>query len=333
MNSAEYVLGVDGGNTKTIALVARLDGTILGAGRGGCSDIYTDPDPAVPLSQVEQAVQSALDTAGIGAGELVVGAFSMAGADWAEDFALLETAMQTRGFGKQIIVVNDAVGALFGGSLDGPAVVVACGTGAATAARSVDGQVWHSSWWQDPQGAHELGLKTIRAAYRAELGIDPPTTLTTAVLRHFETDRIEDVLHQFTARQVKRPQPAKISRLSRALLDAAHEGDVTAQRIVSDHGAALGDYALAAARQVGIEGLPFSLVLAGGVFRHPCSLLADSLVSRVRTTSPGATLAFSRFEPAAGALLLALKAAGSVPDEALLARLAASLPESSLFAT
>ena len=36
----QYVLAVDGGNTKTIALVAALDGTILGAGRGGCGDIY-----------------------------------------------------------------------------------------------------------------------------------------------------------------------------------------------------------------------------------------------------------------------------------------------------
>ena len=36
----QYVLGVDGGNTKTIAIVAALDGTILGTGRGGCGDIY-----------------------------------------------------------------------------------------------------------------------------------------------------------------------------------------------------------------------------------------------------------------------------------------------------
>ena len=35
-----YVLGVDGGNTKTIALLALLDGTIVGSGRGGCGDIY-----------------------------------------------------------------------------------------------------------------------------------------------------------------------------------------------------------------------------------------------------------------------------------------------------
>jgi N-acetylglucosamine kinase-like BadF-type ATPase len=34
-----FVLGVDAGNTKTIAVLAGLDGRIVGSGRGGCGDI------------------------------------------------------------------------------------------------------------------------------------------------------------------------------------------------------------------------------------------------------------------------------------------------------
>src|SRR5581483_3054213 len=34
----QRVLAVDGGNTKTIALVATLEGDVLGAALGGCSD-------------------------------------------------------------------------------------------------------------------------------------------------------------------------------------------------------------------------------------------------------------------------------------------------------
>ena len=61
------VLGVDGGNTKTLALVATLDGTILGMGRAGCGDIYNaPPTPDAPdeasaaVANIEQAVLSAL---------------------------------------------------------------------------------------------------------------------------------------------------------------------------------------------------------------------------------------------------------------------------------
>src|SRR5436305_10147675 len=85
----QCVLAVDGGNTKTIALVATLDGTILGAGRGGCSDIYNAeagtewPDSAAAaMANVEYAVVGALQGAQVKASDLATAVFSMAGADW-----------------------------------------------------------------------------------------------------------------------------------------------------------------------------------------------------------------------------------------------------------
>ena len=74
-----------------------------------------------------------------------------------------------RGYGQRIVIVNDAMGALRAGSPDGTGVVVACGTGAAVGARHPDGRIWHSSFWQEVQGADELSLSALRAVYRAEL--------------------------------------------------------------------------------------------------------------------------------------------------------------------
>ena len=136
------VLGVDGGNTKTIALVAALDGTILGAGRGGCGDIYNAvmtgtpwPDPAAAaIANIEYAVETALQAANVQPSDLVTAVFNMAGADWPEDFALLTTAMKVRGYGRTLIVQNDALGVLHSGVADNVGVSVICGTGGATGA-------------------------------------------------------------------------------------------------------------------------------------------------------------------------------------------------------
>ncbi|HEU5015068.1 MAG TPA: BadF/BadG/BcrA/BcrD ATPase family protein [Roseiflexaceae bacterium] len=325
-----YVLGVDAGNTKTIALVARGDGTIVGAGRGGCGDIY-GAGTARALAEVERAVRAALAAGGVQLAHVVSAAFSMAGADWPEDFALLEGAMHDMGFGRSITVVNDALGALWAGAPDGPAVSVVCGTGIAIAARGSDGQVWHGSFWLEALGADELGRKTLRAIYRTALGIDPPTSLTAGVLDLLGAASVEEVLHLFTARGQARPEKAR--QLARLLLDEASHGDATARRIVQEHGAALGDYALAAARQAGIDQIPFTLVLAGGVLRHPSRLLHDSLIARVRTTAPDVQAVNSRFEPVVGALVLALESAHRVIDTALITRLTASLPPAALFET
>jgi N-acetylglucosamine kinase-like BadF-type ATPase len=167
--------------------------------------------------------------------------------------------------------------------------------------------------------------------YRAELGIDPPTSLTARILAAYERPSVEAVLHLFTSRLG--PWPGNAGQLARVLLDEAERGDATARRIVEAHGAALGDYALAAARRVGIERTPFTLVLAGGVLRHPSPLLSAALVARVRVTSPDVQPVDSRFEPAVGALFMALERAGVRVDEALVERLLPTLPPSTLYAT
>lgn len=326
-----YVLGVDGGNTKTLALVARDDGVISGTGRAGCGDIYGATSPAAAIGEIVRAVEAALTEAGIQRTELTASVFSLAGADWPEDFCLLEEAMRRRGYGRSLVVVNDAMGALRAGSPDGTGVVVACGTGAAIGARNKDGRVWHSSFWQEPQGADELSKRALRAVYRAELCIDPPTSLTEKLLDAFAAQSVEEILHQLTARETPRPDISR--QLVRPLFDAADAGDAAARRIAVLHGRALGDYAIAAARKVGLLETPFTLVLTGGVLRHPSPFLRESLVKRVREEARDVRAIQSRFEPAAGAVLLALDLADLDTGAALLERLEMTLPPASFFAT
>lgn len=336
----QYVLGVDGGNTKTIALVAALDGTILGAGRGGTGDIYNArvegtpwPDSAsAAIANIETAVEAALNVAQVGASELETAVFSMAGADWPEDFALLQAAMRVRGYGRKMIVQNDALGVLHAGVADNVGVSVVCGTGGATGARGRDGRVWHSSMWQDQvQGSSMMSRKAIDAVVRSELGIDPPTSLKQRFLDYFGLDTVEEMLHLYTGRGLHLPK--RLDGLTRSLLDEAEAGDEAARHIVLEHGRGLGDYAIVGAHFVGLEGTPFTLVLAGGVLRHPSTLLPDTIVERVCRTSQGVRPIRCRFEPVIGVLFTALEEAGVTINDELLRRLNPTLPASELFAT
>jgi N-acetylglucosamine kinase-like BadF-type ATPase len=335
----ECVLAVDGGNTKTIALVASLDGVILGAGRGGCGDIYNagarsnwQESAAAAVANIEYAVQNALYAAQVQAPVLVTGVFSMAGADWPEDFEYLLNMMEERGFGRTILVQNDALAVLHAATADATGVSVICGTGAATGARASNGRIWHSSNWQDQvQGSMQLGQKTLYAVYRSALGIEQPTTLTARVLDFFHLHTIEEVLHLFSSRE--KSIPSRVDQLTPLLLDEAQVSDNVATSIVQEHGRSLGDFALAAARRVGIEGTPFTLVFAGGVFRHPSTVLEDSIIARVRSTSPDVLPTYCRFEPVIGVLFTALEAAGVVVDGVLLDKLIPTLPDQALFST
>jgi N-acetylglucosamine kinase-like BadF-type ATPase len=111
------VLAVDGGNSKTLALVATLDGTILSVERGACGDIYnaipteTAPNPtAAALENVELTVTTALRSAHVAREDIAASVFNMAGADWPEDIAFWRDTMTERGMGEQVIAQNDARG-------------------------------------------------------------------------------------------------------------------------------------------------------------------------------------------------------------------------------
>lgn len=316
-----YVLGVDGGASKTIALVARTDGTIVGMGAGGGSNIY-DGDPDSALATGAAVVREAMAAAEVAPSDIETAVFSMCGADWPEDFVRIQSAMAY--LARQVTVVNDAVGGLRSGSPDGTGVGVVCGTGGATAARNAAGETWHTSFWQGAGGALDLARDLLRTIYRADLGIAQPTALTPAALAFLSASTVEEILFRATA--LNGPGLVNRSGLARVLLTVADEGDATARDLVAAHGDELGEYALAAARRVGLEGRPFNLVLAGGVFRHDTPLLAEALVAKVRTTSPGITVIRSAFEPVVGALLLALEQHGVGVDDTMLARIRSTIP-------
>ena len=320
----DHFLGVDAGNSKTVALVADARGQICGWGRGDGGDIYVSEKGA--LGAVTTATQTALEMAGLAPGELEASCFSLVGADWPEDFTFWERETAARGYGERILVVNDALGALRAGTPD-DGVAVVCGTGAAIGARR-GAHVWHSSFWQEPVGGAELSERTLRAVYRAELGLGPATRLTELVLGHFSCVNIEHVLHQLTAREAKPVRQR--SSLSRLLLDAADAGDAVALSEVRWAGTTLGEYACVAARKVGIERKPFQLVLAGGVLRHPGTALRDAVTTHVQRSLPRAKPQLAPFEPVVGALLLALETTVPISDYTPLTE---TLPPLDLFTT
>ena len=326
------LLGVDGGNTKTIAVVAAPDGTILGAGRAGCSDIYNAEDEAVALDEIRTAVDDALAAAGVPCEAIAAGAFSLAGADWPEDIDLLENAVRRLGYGRRTQVVNDAIGALRAGTPDGIGVGVTCGTGIAIGARNPEGKIWYSGHWPVAAGGAELGWEALRAVYAAGLGMAPETSLTAGILDHFKAATVEEVLHKTTARgNIWSAQ--RQARLAPVLLDRADDGDAVACEIVTKAASRHANAALAAAEAVGLREIPFRLVLNGGVLRHPSRLLENLIRSRVEELAPDVATVHDPPEPVVGAALLALDLAEHETGPAVVDRLVETLPGPELFKT
>jgi N-acetylglucosamine kinase-like BadF-type ATPase len=317
-----WALAVDGGNTKTLALVAGPDGLARGMGRGGIGDIYGAPTPDGALDAIQGAAVEAMAEAGIGASDLGAAVFSLAGADWPEDFTLLRSSLRERlDHPFEPLVVNDSLGALRAGSPDWTGLAIVAGTYNAIGARKPDGTAFHLGFWPDGAGGRDIARDGLRAVYRAEMNMGPATVLTERALELFGAPDPIALLHEFT-RRGGHPEPVG-DRFAPVVLDVAEAGDAVAVEIVAGKGRILGMQGRACAERIDMPLGGVRAVLTGGVFDHPTSLLADATMAEL----PGAVPVRGGPPPVAGALLLALDGIGVRIDEPALA---ASLPSISM---
>ena len=322
------VLGVDGGGTKTVAVLSDLSGQVLGYGRAGSCDIYSHPRAE---EEVELAVRRACAKAGLGTSEIGTAVYSLAGADWPEDFDHWRGVLESRRLGADIRIINDAIGVLNSDLPEGDAVVVVCGTGAGTGSRNRSGDTWHSSFWQLTQGGIELTRKALHAIYCSELGVAPATSLTRPVLDHYKIGSVEDLLHKFKGRG--NAKPTDRAGLVPILFQEAERLDAAALGILRTHGESLAEFAVAAARKVGIIDRPFHLLLTGGVFRNPSTVLRGSLLARMHERGARFSVLDGRSEPVKGAVMSALRTRVGPISPATSDRLDRTLPPASFFHT
>ena len=305
------MLAVDGGNTKTLAVVAAPDGRTLGAAKAGISDIYNSPSPEAAIDAIAAAARDALARAELAPEAIQAAVFSLAGADWPEDFALLERALPERlGLRVAPLVVNDAIGALRGGSPDWTGVSVVSGTYNAVGARHPDGRVFHLGFWPDGAGGRHLAKAGLRAVYHEALQMGPQTAISRRALELFGAQDAFGLLHAFTRRGGLEEHEG--DRLAPAVLDVADAGDAVAQTLVARMGSILGRQARACAGQLELPLEGARIVLAGGVFGHPTDRLAAATMAEL----PGAVAIRHPAPPIAGAVLLALDRAGVSVDAA-----------------
>src|SRR5262245_27630803 len=106
--SKMYVLGIDAGGTKTMCLLADSEGRIIGEARGGGANLQASGE-----LEVEKVLHQVMDAA-IGEHDLRPAAICLgiAGVDRPDDTAAVQSIMRRIGFKAQVIVVNDALGAL-----------------------------------------------------------------------------------------------------------------------------------------------------------------------------------------------------------------------------
>jgi N-acetylglucosamine kinase-like BadF-type ATPase len=301
------VVGVDGGGTKTHAVVADETGAMLGFATHGPSN-WESVGLRGAADALREAIANALEQAGASSSDLEGAAFGLAGVDWESDVPRMRGVIDQLRLPCPYELVNDSFVALRAGTDATHGVVLVAGTGAVAAGRNREGRVFRTLGegpiLGDVGAASDVSDAAVRAVADAYTGRGPGTVLTEELCQLTGCGSAAEFLEWYS-RGLE-----QLRNGAAAVVRAADNGDPVAQGIMRWAGTALGGSAALVARQLGMLGDEFEVVLSGGLFRAGSAILTDSLTSVLHPVAPHARLVHLHPPPVVGAVLMAFDAGG-----------------------
>ncbi len=293
-----YVVGIDAGATKTVALLANENGEILSSVRGPGANLVLHGEASVESTL--RTVIGDLDSPD-SVSAICIG---IAGADRPGEATTVRGILERIDTSPTVHVVNDAHVALLAGAPSGSGIVVVAGTGSIAYGVANSGQRARSGGWGyllgDEGSAFWLGHAALRVGLRALDGRGPESTLYDRIQAHLGLKDSAAVVSWFYHQERAR---IRVARLAAIVEEASVDGDQTATRLLDQAAHHLASAAASVDRQLGFDSR-YRLVLAGGAFEA-----CPSLIERYSSEIDPERIEVYRLagEPALGAVLLALQ--------------------------
>ncbi len=305
------VVGVDGGGTKTQAVILDFNSSVIGEGLAGPSNPLR-----VGISSAAAAVRDAIDRAcemaQVRRTDLLAAQVGLAGARRPALSARMRDALAALGVA-EVIVVGDADIALYGATEGKPGLIVIAGTGSICCGINARGRRECAGGWGpiagDEGGGSWISRRALRAIAHATDGRGPATALTEAACSYFHVTNPNDLSTAIYAPTITNES---LAGFGRDVIVAAKAKDRVAREILTRAGKELGLMAAAVVRNLKLERETFQVAYVGGIFRTGGELVLAPMRAELKETAPRVFLAPPRFSPAVAAARMALEHVNSV---------------------
>jgi glucosamine kinase len=303
------LIGIDGGGSKTHAIVADESGNQVAEVTGPGSAVRPGEEEAsadviVQVAREGLAKAKLADTTPrvLCVGVAGVGREAAKQALW-QSLASREVASETVVHTDFAIALDDAFG-------DGPGVLLIAGTGSAAFGRSPAGSTGRCGGWGpvigDEGSGTWIGKRALSIVTAAADGRESQTALTGAILTAAEVNEVAELIPWAAA-----ASRGQIASLAPVVFSVAEGGDLRANAVISLAVEELMLHIRALSQQLfGDERAAIPVALAGGLMSKG-STLRKRLEHRLRAAVPGAQVNPGQVVPARGAVRAALRLVGA----------------------
>lgn len=265
----EYVMGIDGGGTKTHVIVADRRGNIVAEATAGATNPNT-----VAAKELEREFQGLFltlkkqnsaalkDTAAVFAG--------MSGAGSIGNKTKLHKLLQELLPGDTAVQVEmDTVNALYSGTYGSPGIVQIAGTGSITYGVNAERAEMRVGGWGylfgDEGSGYAIGRQGLAAALKYFDGRGAETRLLELICKHFSVNHPQKLITKVYAAASPK---SEISPLSKIVFQAYKEGDIVATNILLGSAQELAHNIRTVYTKLFKKNKETAVVLCGGVFNE-----------------------------------------------------------------
>lgn len=303
----KYIVGYDGGGTKTHIGIFTLDGTLVYESLGLGSN-HAASDGAMAHSVIESLLEAGLKALKIKRSDIAYIYLGLSGADTPGDYAKIDKMCAAIFKDIPYSFDNDAWIIMRSG-LDKPYGAVAIsGTGTNAAAINKQGEKTILRSLGYTLGIYGGGLDIAREglhyAFRADELTYKETILKSMILKHFSKETMDEVVKLFYPKQQITKQD--YGTITGLVFEACEQHDEVACEILRRVGQFIGLQTAGVLKQLAMEKDNVPVVTGGRVLEKTDTILYEMFKETLKHECPNIHLVKPAFKPVVGAFLSAL---------------------------
>ncbi len=303
----KYFIGIDGGATKTKAVLCEDTGFVLSKATGGPTNLSSSSYDEV-LEILHGLFSEVIEKSGVKVSEIVSVYAGLAGGITYQSL-IFDIIKQF--FSDDVLINNgvDAINILNCGLLLNNGIGIISGTGSACFVRIDNKFIQIGGWgyYIDLYGSgYDIGRCCLNAAVRAFDGRGDKTLISKLYEEKFGKPI------QLDMERIYKSSISDIAGLSSIVFEASALGDNTAKKIIDENMFAVHELISAAKKHFDYEHFPVSVALGGGIFKNE-----EALTSLKKFVLDDVVFSPLPTDPVFGAVFEAIKNYGLKIDESL----------------
>jgi N-acetylglucosamine kinase-like BadF-type ATPase len=297
-------LGVDGGGTKTHAILTNAAGEILSEGLATASNpLRVGVENAV--HQIVEAADKACDAIGKQRADIAAAQIGLAGVRREDLRGRMREELKDELGVENLEVITDAEIALYGATNGAAGLVIIAGTGSICCGRNDKGEFAVAGGWGplagDEGGGAGIARRALQAIAKASDGRGAATKLSDYACKYFRADTPDDLAMAIYAPTMTND---KIAGFTRYVIEAARQSDQVSLDLLDEAGRELGIAANAVIKKLSLGRKKFQVAYVGGVFNAK-EMISEPILKKIHETAAHAFIAPPQFPPAVAAAKMA----------------------------